>query len=233
MTEKLKVYEYVRNVPDNAKKTITGGRLKGMTDINPMWRIKTLTETFGMAGIGWYYEITNKEIIEGTEDTSIAIVDINLYVKDDEGNWSKPIQGTGGSSFKSFQAKSIYVNDECYKMALTDALSVACKALGVGADVYWQKDVTKYDETNYNNQNQASPQQKTSNYKQSQANKPENNGNIKELIDKINEEAKKLARTNVEEMKNVLNEVHGSTNYTTLTDVDKANEILKRFAEIK
>lgn len=236
MTEKLKVYEYVRKVPDNAKKTIAGGRLKGMTDINPMWRIKTLTETFGMAGIGWYYEITNKEIIEGTEDTSIAIVDINLYVRDEEGNWSKPIQGTGGSSFKSYQAKSIYVNDECYKMALTDALSVACKALGVGADVYWQKDVTKYDETNYNKPSQANQQQKPNNYNQnppSQANKPADNGNIKELIDKINEEAKKLARTNVEEMKNVLNEVHGSTNYTTLTDVDKANEILRRFAEIK
>ena len=27
-----------------------------------------------------------------------------------------------------------------YKMALTDALSVACKALGIGADVYFEKD---------------------------------------------------------------------------------------------
>ena len=31
-------------------------------------------------------------------------------------------------------------------MALTDALSVACKALGIGADVYFEKDVTKYSE---------------------------------------------------------------------------------------
>ena len=29
-------------------------------------------------------------------------------------------------------------------MALTDAMSVACKALGVAADVYWQADKTKY-----------------------------------------------------------------------------------------
>lgn len=29
-------------------------------------------------------------------------------------------------------------------MALTDALSVACKALGVAADVYWQSDKSKY-----------------------------------------------------------------------------------------
>nr|DAM81950.1 MAG TPA: PROTEIN/RNA Complex, archaeal, ribosomal, 50S, protein.0A [Caudoviricetes sp.] len=35
-------------------------------------------------------------------------------------------------------------SDECYKMATTDALSVAAKALGVGADIYWQADSTKY-----------------------------------------------------------------------------------------
>lgn len=30
-------------------------------------------------------------------------------------------------------------------MALTDAISVACKALGFGADVYWDADKSKYD----------------------------------------------------------------------------------------
>jgi hypothetical protein len=32
-------------------------------------------------------------------------------------------------------------------MALTDAISVACKALGMGADVYFEKDRTKWDQT--------------------------------------------------------------------------------------
>ena len=31
-------------------------------------------------------------------------------------------------------------------MALTDAISVACKALGVGANIYWDSDRTKYEE---------------------------------------------------------------------------------------
>jgi hypothetical protein len=31
-------------------------------------------------------------------------------------------------------------------MALTDAISVACKALGMGADVYFEKDRTKYEQ---------------------------------------------------------------------------------------
>ena len=32
-------------------------------------------------------------------------------------------------------------------MALTDALSVACKALGLAADIYWQDGRTKYSVT--------------------------------------------------------------------------------------
>ena len=55
--ENLHYYEKFRNVPAEAQKSIGGGRLKGMTDINPMWRIKVLTEQFGVCGFGWYYDI--------------------------------------------------------------------------------------------------------------------------------------------------------------------------------
>jgi hypothetical protein len=41
----------------------------------------------------------NKEIIEGANGEKIAIVDIDLYIKNDKGEWSEPIEGTGGSSF--------------------------------------------------------------------------------------------------------------------------------------
>ena len=37
-------------------------------------------------------------------------------------------------------------SDECYKMAYTDAISVAAKALGIGADVYWAAGRTKYSQ---------------------------------------------------------------------------------------
>ena len=134
--ENMEVYNRVKSVPQEARKPITGGRLNGMTDIKPMWRIEKLTEVFGMCGIGWKAPITNKEIIEGANGEKIAIVDIDLYVKVD-GEWSEAIQGTGGSSFVSKENKGLYTSDECFKMAYTDALSVACKSLGVGADVYW------------------------------------------------------------------------------------------------
>lgn len=155
--ENLKIYEQVRSVPAEAKKNIGGGRLKGMTDINPMWRIKKLTEVFGVCGIGWKYEIVEKWIETSmAKDEITANVIINLYIRDEEGKWSDPIPGIGGSKLVASEEKGLYVNDECYKMALTDAISVACKSLGMGADVYWDKDTTKYNDTkkdNFNSRN--------------------------------------------------------------------------------
>ena len=142
--ENMTIYDACRSVPESAKKAITAGRLKGKTDINPMWRIKRLTEQFGPCGIGWYYKPVRKWL-ETHGDETAAFVDIELYVKIG-GEWSMPIAGTGGSMFAARQKDGVYVSDECYKMASTDAISVACKQLGIGADVYWDADRTKYDD---------------------------------------------------------------------------------------
>ena len=76
----LELYDRVREVPEEAQKKIGAGRLKGMTDINPMWRIKVLTTEFGVCGIGWYYEVTDqwKETV-GQE--ICVFVNIKLYIK--------------------------------------------------------------------------------------------------------------------------------------------------------
>lgn len=142
--DNLYIYNTVKSVPDNAKKNIHAGRLKGMTDINPMWRIKMLTEQFGPCGIGWYTEIEDHWTQNGADGVVTAHMNIRLYIKVD-GEWSKPIAGTGGSTLVAKESKGLYTSDECFKMAYTDALSVCCKALGFGADVYWDKDKTKYD----------------------------------------------------------------------------------------
>lgn len=141
----LEIYNNCRTVPDEAKKAITGGRLKGFTDINPMWRIKKLTEEFGAVGKGWYYDIVEQWTEKGGNYDVSSFVKINLFVKYGD-EWSKPIQGIGGSSFVTNEKSGLYTSDECYKMALTDAISVACKAIGIGADVYFEKDTTKYDD---------------------------------------------------------------------------------------
>lgn len=139
----MEVYDRVRSVPKEALKAITGGRLKGMSDINPMWRIKMLTEVFGLCGIGWTVEITDKRLEKGAGDEVVCFVDIHLRVKID-GEWSEPILGMGGSSFVTLERNGLYTSDECFKMAYTDAISVACKALGFAADVYFANDATKY-----------------------------------------------------------------------------------------
>jgi len=142
--DNLSVYNKVRTVPKEAQKPITGGRIGGMTDINPMWRIKMLTELFGPCGVGWKYTITEKRLENGSDGQIAAFVDVDLYIKH-EGEWSEPIPGTGGNMFLTKERNGVHTSDECFKMALTDALSVACKALGFGGDIYWQKDPTKYD----------------------------------------------------------------------------------------
>lgn len=143
----LRIYDAVRSVPEDAQKIIRGGRLNGMTNINPMWRIKKLTEQFGACGFGWYYDI-RKMWLENSmaSDEIVANVEIDLFVKIGD-EWSKPIRGVGGSMFLAQEKNGLHTDDEAYKKALTDAISVACKALGMGADIYWDSDSTKYDRT--------------------------------------------------------------------------------------
>ena len=138
----MDIYNSLKEVPQEAKKKISGGKLNGFTDVNPMWRIKKLTELFGVCGFGWYTEITNRWIEKGSDGKEAAFVEINLYVKQG-GEWSKPIIGVGGSMFVNVFKENPDTSDEAFKMAYTDAISVACKALGMAADVYYEKDRTK------------------------------------------------------------------------------------------
>lgn len=143
-TKNLALYEQGRAVPNEAKRVIQGGHLNGKTDINPVWRIKKLTEMFGPAGIGWYTEKKAGWLERGEGGEIAAFVEIELFYKTEEG-WSKPLFGTGGSKFVAKEKGGLYTDDECWKKAYTDAISVACKALGIGADVYFEKDTSKYD----------------------------------------------------------------------------------------
>lgn len=143
----MDIYNAVSAVPGSAQKRITGGRLNGMTDINPMWRIRELTELFGPCGIGWKYKIVREWLETASTGEVGAFVDIELQYRITlDADWSEPIPGTGGSKFVAAEkGNNLRASDECYKMALTDAISVACKALGFGADIYWEAGRTKYN----------------------------------------------------------------------------------------
>lgn len=139
----LELYNQFRVAPQNALRPITAGKLKGKSDINPQWRIEILTQVFGPVGLGWYTEI-KETWVERDGNESVAWVRLNMFIKDPStGEWSKPIEGLGGS--KQFgKGQGDGINDEAFKMAETDAISVACKKLGVAADVYWNTSLTKW-----------------------------------------------------------------------------------------
>ena len=142
----MELYNRFRTVPEEAKKTIKGGKLNGFTDINPMWRIKKLTEEFGECGFGWYYDEVERWKETCAQEVA-CFVKIHLFIKRND-QWSAPIVGIGGSKLVQLfkEGKVVDFSDEAYKMALTDAISVACKALGMAADVYFASDRTKYDQ---------------------------------------------------------------------------------------
>ena len=145
----LRFYNQGRNVPADALKKIKAGRLNGMSDINPMWRIKRLTEIFGPVGFGWKYTIDR----QWTEAYGVEVkvfCNISLYVRDPETKeWSDAIPGVGGSAVVSNEKNGPYVNDEAYKMALTDALSIAMKPLGIGGDIWYGEKASGHNESKY------------------------------------------------------------------------------------
>ena len=136
----MEVWNAVKQPPSTALKPIKGGRISGMTDINPQWRYQVMTEQFGMAGVGWGYSIKRLWAEPCNDGQVFAFAEIELWTKDAE----KTIPGIGGSMLITKEQSGLHASDEGYKMAVTDALSVAMKMLGVGANVYAGLSDTKY-----------------------------------------------------------------------------------------
>jgi hypothetical protein len=135
MSDNMKYWSIINKPPTTALKSIQAGRLKGKSDINPQWRMQAMTETFGPCGTGWKYTIDKlwNEAGDGVQIAAFALV--SLYYKEGE-HWSEAIPGIGGSMFIEQESKGPHTSDEAYKMAVTDALSVAMKSLGMAAEIY-------------------------------------------------------------------------------------------------
>lgn len=133
--ENKRIWDQLRTPPKKALKAITGGRLKGMTDIKPQWRYDALTEVFGPCGEGWNYTIEKLWTQGGEEGQVFAFAQVQFKYKERE-EWSESIPGIGGSMLIEKDKWGLHHNDEAFKMAVTDALSVAVKMIGVGSDIY-------------------------------------------------------------------------------------------------
>jgi hypothetical protein len=146
--EPLKIYNELKSVPKEFLKEIGAGRLKGMSDIKPQWRIMKLTEIFGACGFGWKVQNVQFEYKEASNNEVVVNCRLEfLYRLNDI--WSEPIPATGGSKLATQESKGLYVSDEAEKMAYTDALSVAGKMIGLASDIYMGYG-GKYDKVNTN-----------------------------------------------------------------------------------
>jgi hypothetical protein len=135
VNENMRHWLAMSRPPATALKTIKGGRLQGMTDVNPQWRYQAMTEQFGPCGIGWKYEIDKLWTEAGCDGEVLGFAQVSLRVRTADG-WGEPVVGIGGNHMIVKETKGLRNNDECWKMAVTDALSVALKMLGVAADIY-------------------------------------------------------------------------------------------------
>jgi hypothetical protein len=140
----------VATVPPSKLKTISFGALKGKSDINPQWRIKAMTEVYGLCGIGWYHELQKNWTETAPNGTVMAFCLVNVYIKVD-GEWSKPICGMGGNEIVSIAKEQLKQSDEGWKMAYTDALGTALKSIGVASEIY----EGNFDGSKYQKQNES------------------------------------------------------------------------------
>ena len=156
MTDNLKVWNALKRPPKESLKLITFGALKNKHDIDPMWRVKAMTEQFGPCGVGWKFEIKRVWCEPAPNEQTFAFAEVWVYLAVHGGSseWSDPIPGVGGNMLVQLAKGNPKENDEGYKMAVTDALGTALKMIGVAADIY----MGKFDGSKYKDEENEPPQ---------------------------------------------------------------------------
>lgn len=175
MMDAMEIYNKLSHPPENMLRKITGGKIAGKTDINPQWRYKAMSETFGLVGIGWKYEVMRLWTEAGADGEVLSFAQVAVYVKTGD-TWSDPIIGVGGSKLVQLEKGQLVSNDEGFKMAITDAFSTSLKMLGVAAAIYEGRwDGTKYTDSPEpsNNKSQAGQGQQNRTQAQRQPTTPQ------------------------------------------------------------
>ena len=216
--DRMRFYGKVQDTPKEAQRPYNNGRFSG-TDINPMWRIKKLTEVFGPVGFGWWTQNVKYNFVEAVETKETAVFcELELIVVDPDTNEeSKPIYGVGGNTFVAQRKSGPQSSDEAMKMAYTDALSIACKALGFSHDIYFQADKTKYTVADVSNE----PSEE----------------NIKAVIERIQKGIAYVSKNMSNEEKdnltqNVIMKHIGNANYMACKDITKLNALKDELLEM-
>lgn len=146
--DKMTIYNASRSVPSGAVKKIGAGAYgkAGLSDINPQWRIEKMTELFGACGFGWTWEP-----VECWTDNGFCYAHIIVQYMMENGEYSKPIHGYGGTVMGRMD------DSDLYKSTITDAVSNALRYLGIGADV-WYKPGNSSEQNQFDTKYSAPPQ---------------------------------------------------------------------------
>lgn len=183
------IYKSLSQPPASALRQIMAGDLKGKTDINPQWRYEAMTNTFGLVGLGWKYEIQKLWTEPGANGETLAFAQVAVFVRDpDSKEWSDAIVGIGGSKLVNKFTNGPKSNDEGYKMAVTDAFSTSLKMLGVAADIY----AGRWDGSKYSNNPEPQKTPQNSAGPMGGPDTPEQRKIINELIKTTNSDGKKI-----------------------------------------
>lgn len=226
--QNMRFYVQVQDTPKEAQKSFNNGRFSG-TDINPMWRIKMLTQMFGPVGFGWWTE-NEQYIFEESKDTGEIAVFCTLQLRYKDpvtGEISQPVTGVGGNKFLVSQKSGKYCNDEAYKMAYTDALSIACKALGFSHDIYFANDRTKYTMSG-----DVQPEPKAD--KKTDEQSKQHTETTADLVVKIEAKLAEVGKTMKTREEKVayanatIVPIIGTMNYKTCTDAEKLSTLLDK-----
>lgn len=127
----LDVWETLEKTdPEFTKPFNRAGGFKG-TAIAPVYSIRRMTEMFGACGTGWGYDEPRFQTVSVGNDMLVYCT-VRLWYGSD-GN---SVYGVGGDRVAFMRRDSMFVDDEAFKKAFTDALTNAMKHLGMSADVY-------------------------------------------------------------------------------------------------
>lgn len=125
--DNTKIWNQICRTPSEYGKQFTrAGGFTG-TSIDPVWRIRTLTELFGPCGKGWGF-VQEDQWSDGGSGAYVVYVRGHLWYMED-GERYQTMSHTGGTVCDRSP-------DEAYKMAETDALGKCCLDLGMAADIY-------------------------------------------------------------------------------------------------
>jgi len=147
MNKHMELWDKVSKTDETYTKKVNFGR--GFTAIDAHYQIKSITEQFGVVGVGWGWNSTTEYIHLPNKDV-VVVSGVSVWTHADEKNIFGPFNGCK----LLYNAKKDQLDDDAPKKAITDGLTKAISHLGFNADVFLGKfDGNKYTEEDKKEEN--------------------------------------------------------------------------------